>query len=157
MKTTRRTAKLLTFGRGGHSVEYGTVREAWGDSKSTLSGYETPESWTPEKASADGVPDGCPVIDYRPNPYAVISGPMVDVDLAPGTVDGFTDADRKTAAMMLPGMSGGFAQLATVAQAKEYGGLDRVSVDLYCAYYRTQGCRIGIVADGRLVWEGGAR
>jgi len=58
---------------------------------------------------------------------------------------------------MLPGMSGGFAQLATVAQAKGYGGLDRVAVDLYLAYYRAQGCRVGIVAGGLIVWEGGAR
>ena len=72
-----RTAKLVCFGRGGDSVEYGGGCHG--------SGYGTPEN--PHASAGCIIPDGTPAIDKRPAIETaegmnwVFKGPMCNPDL----------------------------------------------------------------------------
>jgi len=90
--------------------------------------------------------------DYDTFARLVISGPMVDPGLAPGTVKRFTDTE--TAARMADGLEGAFKALAELAQDATYGGLDYVAVDVYEGLLRgVPGVKIGHVRAGVVEWE----
>lgn len=93
--------------------------------------------------------------DNRAFTAFVLNGPMVDCKLAPDASDQFTDADRKRAQMMLPGLGGEFRTLAAIAIADhEYTGLDSVSVETYeTLLRRIPRMKIGHVHSGAVVWE----
>ena len=104
--------------------------------------------------------ENCLVYDADKTDYAlfvrlIVSGPMIDVDLPPNTVDKFTERDREAAKRMLPGLSGGFEVIAKLAIDKEkYSGLDSVSLDVYEKLLRQlPGMKIGRVVHGKVVWE----
>lgn len=148
--------KLISFGRGGHTIHYASQPTPHGSTKSTLSGYDTPESLkiTPDL-------EGVPVVDVRaavdtPEGFKqVLSGPMVDVDLPPDGHKPLGEQERQAAASMMGpgGLSGSFATLATLAQDRTYGGLDYVGVGIYLALWQKAGARIGRVEGGHIVWE----
>jgi len=84
----------------------------------------------------------------------VFKGPMCKPGLPPGTVKRFSLEERKAAVSMLPGLSGGFADLAAMALAG-LSSLDEVAVDVYEACLRAvPGMKIGHVRNGSVEWEG---
>lgn len=85
----------------------------------------------------------------------VISGPMVDPTLEPGTVKRFGEDEKRAMLGMLPGLGGAFATLATLAMA-DVSSLDYVATDVYLAMLRERvpGVRFGRVERGSVVWEG---
>jgi hypothetical protein len=103
--------------------------------------------------------EGCLVYDAEGtdfNTFAklVISGPMVKFTLPAGQVERFSDEDRAAARRMLPGLSGGFDTVATLAQSITYCGLDYVALDVYEALLRAvPGMKVGHVVKGKIVWE----
>jgi hypothetical protein len=83
----------------------------------------------------------------------VFKGPMCKPGLPLGTVKRFSLEERNAAAAMLPGLSGGFADLAVMALAG-LSSLDEVAVDVYEALLRTvPGMKIGHVRNGSVEWE----
>lgn len=143
--------KLVQFGAGGDSVQYGRYY--------TCSGYGTPES--PHAAAPETVPDGTPVIDKRaaiktPEGYSwVFRGPMVNVDLPPGGQDRCLTINPLFASAMAENEFGGLLALQTthLTASEEPGPLDCVSIAEYIAGWREHGARIGTYQDGRIVWE----
>jgi hypothetical protein len=84
----------------------------------------------------------------------VISGPMVDPSLGPDEVNRFTTKDRDAMTQMLPGLQGGFKTLATLALDQNYGGLDKVGVNIYYTLLKqVSGMRLGHVRGGKVEWE----
>jgi hypothetical protein len=84
----------------------------------------------------------------------VFSGPMVNPELPPNGVEHFSDADRKAALRMLPGLSGGYDTLAMLAQSEAFTGLDYIGVGVFEALLRSvPGVRIGHVKNGAIAWE----
>lgn len=104
-----------------------------------------------------GAVEGCLVYDAAEADreaftHLVLSGPMCDPELAPGTVNRFTD--QTTAARMAPWLGGAFQQIAAAAQDPEYGGLDYVAVDVYRTLLaKVPGIKLGTVRAGVVVWE----
>ena len=154
----KRTAKLVSFGGGGDTVEYGNGCHG--------SGYGTPEN--PHAADPDthDIHDGCPVIDKRaaietPEGYAwVFRGPMVDVDLPPASVDTCPElADSiMVRAMIADGPTNEFGELAVMQMAhatesKQPGPLDSVDIATYIEGWSEHGARIGHYENGQIVWD----
>jgi hypothetical protein len=146
-------AKLVKFGNGGDTIYY--------SKGSTCSGYGTPER--PHAAEGKDIPDGTPCIDMR-EPCArsagiklSISGPMVNVDLAPGQVSraGKITGIFAHAVTSEPGNQ--FGQLINLHNSlegkAEYGALDDVAIDIYLALWRAVGARIGNYQDNQPVWQ----
>lgn len=156
-------AFLICFGLGGHSVETAETYKDGTRVKGSLSGYDSPESF--ERALAHGEKaeypplGGVPVLDQRrvlrANPMLSVRSPLVDVDLAEGTVDRL---DTAAAQRMLPGLSGGFDTLAAAALAHagklEPGPLDGVSVADFIAWWVSRDARLGRMDETgtRIVW-----
>lgn len=152
-----RTAKLVTFGRGGDTVEYSRWEHG--------SGYGSPENPHAADPTSHEIPDGCPVIDMRPAVDAgpgvamAISGPMVNVDLEPGEVDALCDTTPNLMAATMkaePGNAFGALlvnQEFARAQGRKYGPLDSVDLETYISLWREAGARIGTVQGGEFIWE----
>ena len=84
----------------------------------------------------------------------ILSGPMVSPDLPPDGVDRFSNADRKSALRMLPGLSGGYDTLAILAQDETFTGLDKVGVKVFEGLLRqVPGIKIGHIQNGEVTWE----
>jgi hypothetical protein len=159
----KRIAKLVWFGRAGDTVEYGGGCHS--------SGYGSPEK--PHAAATAGkgddfvIPDGCPVLDKRPaldTPEGyrfVYSGPMVNVDLAPGEVDRIGDiSDSIVAQAVMAEPGNGFGPLAaySIAQTKAkakatYNSLDHVDTATYVRLWKELGARTGHYQGGIIVWD----
>jgi len=90
----------------------------------------------------------------------VVSGPMLDITLPPGTIDRFGKKEKAAAARMLGvgGLQGGFATVTALAitepETKQYGSLDSISLDLYLDYWRGLGAKVGRKIGGLVEWEG---
>lgn len=162
------TPRLVSFGRGGHTVHFASVRTSgFSSSKAQLQGYDSPESLefaiSQGKYADDGDLEGARVVDVRDAVGTaegfrqVVSGPMVDVDLPDDGHNGFSDDDRKAAAGMVGpgGLSGAFATMAVLAQDRTYGGLDYVGVGTYLDLWRKAGARTGRIEGGRIIWDAG--
>lgn len=152
------TAKLVCFGDGGDSVEYGEGCHG--------SGYGTPDRPHAAKPSDDKVfPDGTPAIDKRPALETeegfswVFNGPMVNVDLPPKTVDPCPDlTDSLMVRAMVEDRGNEFGNLAVLQIAhektsKQPGPLDSVDIDTYIEGWKQRGARIGHYQDGQIVWD----
>jgi hypothetical protein len=145
-----RFGKLLAFGNGGHSIHY---------SNAHLSGYDRPETFD----GWNDVENGCPVLDKRPaiaTPEGyrwVFKGPMVSVDLVDAEVSKCPDlADNMMVQAMQTDGSNTFGALATLQMAhsgSEPGPLDFVSIRQYIDGWRRFGARVGVVQNGKIVWE----
>jgi hypothetical protein len=122
-------------------------------SNGTLEGY---------LAEAD---DGCIVYDASEANSAsfiewVISGPMLDPALKPGTDNKFTKKDLKALARMAPGLEGGFRTAGALAAAgaldgKKYGSGDFVALDIWMVHFKkaVPDVKWGKVIKGQVVWE----
>jgi hypothetical protein len=101
--------------------------------------------------------DGTPVYDASDadlNSFAklVISGPILKVDLEPGTIQKF--GDKKAMLGMLPALEGGFKTLAVMCLS-DLASMDYIATDVYLTMLREQvsGVRFGTVQGGKVVWE----
>ena len=153
-----RIAKLVCFGRGGDSVEYGGGCHG--------SGYGTPEN--PHAARPSDtmeIPDGTYAIDKRPaietpEGYSwVFKGPMYNPDIPDGDCDPCPVPSELFAAAVTSDPSNPFGQLLTLHEAQKAtgrqkrSGLDSVSIAEYVQGWREHGARIGQYRDGVIVWE----
>lgn len=103
--------------------------------------------------------DGCLIYDADAadtDAFArlVITGPMCDASLEPGTVHPFGDDMKRAALGMLPGLSGGFETLAAMA-ISGLGSLDTVAPDVYIQLLkeRVPGVKTGKVINHLPVWD----
>lgn len=152
MRNSKRKAKLITFGNGGHGIDYGR--------HCRLSGYDRPETFD----SWGECPDGTPVIDKRPAVETkegfswVFRGPMVNVDLPDGACDALGDVSGNIMVQAMQTDSGNsYGSLAAIHEATRMtgkrGALDHVSLREYIDGWRAVGARIGVVKDRQFVWE----
>lgn len=151
-----RTAKLVCFGRGSDTVEYGGGCHG--------SGYGTPERPHASEIREGKelvIPDGTPVIDKRaaietPEGYAwVFRGPMVNVDLPDGGFDECPQPSAIMAGAMAENSYGGMlaVHLGQKARGVERGSLDHVSTREYVEGWKAVGARIGHYEGGQIVWH----
>jgi hypothetical protein len=85
----------------------------------------------------------------------IMRGPMCSPELPLGTVERFGEDLKKSAKMMLPGLSGGYEVFVKEALSdSSYTGLDKVAIDLYKELLKKiPGMRTGYVRNGSVVWE----
>jgi len=156
--------KLLTFGRGGFTVHYATVKlSESSSSKSCLEGYDSPDTFDCSKI--ENIPtDGIPVIDMRTAVKTaagykwVFHSPMVDVDLDDGAVDTF---DLSTVSPLIAtglcnawsGHAVLMADHAVTQKTQKRGSLDSVSVAEYVDGWREHNARIGRAYTTGIVFE----
>jgi hypothetical protein len=149
-----RTAKLVCFGRGGDSVEYGGGCHG--------SGYGTPES--PHAAAPSAtciIPDGTYAVDKRPaletaEGYSwVFKGPMCNPDIPDGECDPCPVPSDLFASAVAENEYGQLLTLnaAQKAAGHKRSGLDSVSIAEYVQGWREHGARIGQYVNGQIVWE----
>lgn len=158
-----KVASLITFGRSGHTVYWVPAWDERGyvSSPSRTQGYDDPESFVREVRAGkypnaywrdNGTPEGDVwVVDYSPNPYAVIDLPLPE----PGSwkADRF-EQHADSAAMMLIGLSGGFEGLTAYALTRpEWSGLDKVPTLEWVAAAKKAGLRIGRFNGHAITWE----
>jgi hypothetical protein len=150
---TTNIAKLVCFGRGGDSVEYG--KRCHG------SGYGTPERPHAADPKTCTIPDGTIAIDKRtaietPAGYAwVFNGPMVNVDLQDGDCSECPEPSPIFAGAVAGNEYGSLLtlQAAHKTAKKTPGPLDFVSIAEYVEGWRAVGARIGRYVAGKIVWE----
>ena len=100
--------------------------------------------------------DGTPIYDADEADFdafseLVISGPMEDVSLPPGTIS--SSGDDATLVRMLPGLQDGFATIAKLKLAG-YTSLDYVATDVYLGMLaKIPGMKIGKVVGHKVVWN----
>ena len=144
---------LISFGLGGHQMYFTD------DPNCTLSGYDSPESLLKYKVKDyDGryQLEGAVVIDKRECMSAAkcFASPLVSTGLKPGEIDHF-DTDLIDSSMMCKAMmdepGNGFGSMLKVAKTG-VGSLDSVAVDVYTAWWKDVGARIGRFEDGQIVW-----
>jgi hypothetical protein len=121
----------------------------------------------PLEANLDILADGGVCIDKRVCDESavitgVMSGPMADVSLAPGTTDRFCDVASKASPHFLEGLAmSGWGPLllhglASGETPERYGSLDRIALDLYAAFWARLGARVGYRAGPVIRWLDGA-
>ena len=145
---SKRIAKLVHFGLGGHGELYGQG--------CTCSGYDRPDTY-----DYSTVPDGTPVLDKRPaldSPEGlswVFKGPICDPDLSDEQIDRCPKPSPLFAGAMAEG-GGTFGMMVAINEAHDSpdpGPLDSVSVPVYIAGWVKRGARYGIVEGGKVVWQ----
>ena len=109
----------------------------------------------------DLVEDGW-VLDNRAaltaNPFLAVRQPLCKGDLPPGTVDKFDhDASQSIVAQVIASEpenpACGLAQL--MIAAPDCGAFDYVAPDVYAAWWRQHGARVGQRRGDTIVWEDG--
>jgi hypothetical protein len=158
-----RKAAVIGFGLGGHSIEYHAQR----GSKTSMSGYETPETFL-ERLNAGTAyhwdyTQGAWVVDKRAllkhshNPVGlVLRAPLLDPDLPAGTMERLEPVDPIFAGAVQNNEYGSMLEAQALCEASfpnEPGPLDYVSIDRYLEYWRLAGARIGQLVDGQILWE----
>ena len=148
--------RLISFGLGGHSIEFAPQ----GDTASSLSGYENPESFVERCRKGDYAEydlEDAYIIDKREilqeNPTLAYTVPMVSTSIDPGAVDKLSHKTKKQAAFLEPALQGSFGTLARLAQEPEYSGLDYVGLNIYRGIWRAYGAKTGIFKNGSIVWD----
>ncbi|AMV35705.1 hypothetical protein VN12_26670 [Pirellula sp. SH-Sr6A] len=147
-------AKLVCFGAGGDSVEWG------GGCRST--GYGSPERpHAAEPEDGKEYPDGTPVIDKRPAVKTkagfrhVFNGPIVQVDLEDEETEDLPEVSSVMAGALSEGGNeyGALLTLHKSQSRSKPGALDFVSIKKYVDGWREVGARIGFYKSGKIVWE----
>ncbi len=143
--------KLIGKGRNGWHAsgvgQWGTV---------SCSSYDTREEQLLKFAAQ--AEDGALVYDASKAgaefEVMVLSGPMFDPKLPPDGVDRFTKDDRAAMARMMPGLGGGFKDLAKAGMRETFCGFDKVGSKIYEEILSAvPGVRIGHVHGGQVVWK----
>jgi hypothetical protein len=151
MNKTGYTVAVLGFGLGGHHEEYSNVT-------ATLSGYDSPENWTPD----EGVNyEGCIVIDKREvvtaRPSLAYRSPILAATIT--ETDPFPrNLCASPMAQAVGSQNGTIAACNAMQQATpeaEPGPFDRVPVPIYRQWWENNGARTGQVIAGRIVWSDG--
>ena len=135
----KRVAKLVEFGRGGDSVNFG--------GGCTCSGYGNPDS--PHAAKGD-IPDGTFAIDKRDaveTPEGlkwVFNGPMCNPDIPDGECDACPQPSAIMAEALTSDSSNQFGQLLTMQENQrgvghKRSGLDTISISEYVEGWRDHG------------------
>jgi len=150
-------AKLVTFGEGGNTVEYTRNHHS--------SWYRVPENFFGEGAYDPADFEGVPYVDKRPAIATdegfkfVFTGPMCNVDLAPGEVDRF-DMSNAMGSVVGPALmldeGNAYGSILGIALAQnldgsEYGSLDSVDTATYLALWRKLGAEIGEIRGGKFI------
>lgn len=151
MKPTDKTpVAVLGFGLGGHHEEM---------KNSYLSGYDRPHNWRPDD---DKDYTHTVVIDKRPavekDFSAAFRSPLLGVGLEGIEKFSLGRGDSRMVATFAENSPtiAGCVVLQTTTALDAIGPLDRVGLNLYTAWWKTAGARIGKVnAGGRIVWEDG--
>jgi len=155
------TARLITFGLGGHSVEL-EYPEGSLSPTSHLSGYDDPESFWRRlyDGESDRYPDGCPVIDKRSilleHPGLAFTSPMPKIGIDKPEIFSGQDSLIAQAVLQDPGNSfGTYLRIDRTQKkfSKEPSSLDYVPIPYYVEWWRKRGARVGTVQGGRFVWE----
>lgn len=154
-------AKLVEFGNGGHTENYGRHHRC--------SGYDRPHNW---RISKDTDYSDCIFLDKIPaiatdEGYKwVFSGPLVDVDLKDGECNELGEVSEILEMAMDGNAYGNLLKLHNAQKAKsddvekakklktkKRGALDQVSRKEYVLGWLERGARIGRLVNGELVWE----
>lgn len=148
----KRPADIISFGRGGHRIQFGKNR--------TLSGYENPESFVKEmnagfyERNGCVILEGCPCVDIRKaietkEGYKhVFSGPMCNPDLQEGQIEECPEPSPIFAAAVADNQFGQLLAVQKLQKAKEpkkAGGLDMVSVAEYLRGWEAVGASVGVL------------
>ena len=151
----REIVRIITFGLGGHGMEI-VHPDSKFSPKSSLSGYDRPETFKFERYEKYEIPDGTPVLDKRvplaENPRLSLNSPLVDPLLPPGSYEEAPEPSE----FMLAGLEGAFQALAVMAKTRKttgFTGLDSVDVETFVEWWRERGARVGKVVDRAFVWE----
>lgn len=102
--------------------------------------------------------DGGAVIDARAvldaDPGIAGRSPYVDPYLPAGTVRNAHGLSHPALAAVARGVWGGSAERMLASCTEHpFTGFDTVSLDLYVAFWRRSGARVGRMAGGTLLWE----
>ena len=153
--TELRKVALILFGLGGHVFHFTD------DPNSTLSGYDSPESLLKYNVKDyDGryQLEGAVVIDKRAcmSVAKCYASPLVSTGLKPGEIDRFDMANITGSLMCTAMMEDPGNEFGTILKGAELAGissLDSVAVDVYTAWWKDAGARIGRFEDGGISWD----
>jgi len=139
-------AALVTFGLGGDTVHL--------KGGGTITGYGSPE----KPHAGNDVPDGTLALDKLPalakdeGVRLAIGGPLVKVDLDPGTVDKLGKASSPMADFMMNDPGNGFGNILRLHNSQvnsKYCALDHVATDIYIGLWRDIGAIVGQMQGGK--------
>jgi len=151
----RSVAKLVVFGEGGDTVEYG------GGSRG--SGYGRPSNPHAADPKTTIIPDGTIVLDKRPAVETkdglswVFRGPMVNVDLKEGEIERCPTPSYLLQEALKTNAYGALLAIHRSQQEHEVTSLDSVSIVDYCAGWVKVGARIGHYEGGEIIWHNDPR
>lgn len=156
------TYVLVHCARFGSSAYARTRETAYGSVvSSTLQGYcRTAAEWLSDHpADRYRVEDGAPFVEtahLHDTPgfvRAVMRAPLFNAELGPREVRKWGDTVTGASPDFIAALSaGGFGAALACGPL---GGLDYVGADIYCAYWRGHGARVGayVAADHSVRWE----
>jgi hypothetical protein len=131
-----------------------------------VTGYHAPAAHTHAHPNAgellSQLEDGGTVIDARAALDAdiglAVRAPYVDPFLPPATICNSHGLSRPALAAVARGFWGGnSARMLETSPEEPFKGFDTVSLDLYTAFWRRTGARVGRMADGAVAWEDAPR
>lgn len=105
-----------------------------------------------------GLEEGGVILDSREaidqNFGLVLRSPYVDPYLAPGTITNAHGLPRNALGAVARGFWGQDAEVMLDTSAEfPFTGFDTVALDLYVAFWKAGGARVGRRTNGTLVWE----
>jgi hypothetical protein len=151
---------LITFGLGGHGIDY---HEPGSRHSGHLSGYESPENFVKRVAAGDYTEydlNGVPVVDKRyavaRKPALAITLPMHNGALEPNEIDKLDRGDGSFIET-LGGMNQGnmWGTLCNLSKAPQFSGLDQVGTAVYLSLWQQNGARLGVFRNGAIEWSDG--
>ncbi len=167
MVRKREVVKLITFGLGGHTFEFGRGHH--------LSGYDKPDTLDvsyyaqyPDHDYAYDIPDGTPCLNKIPaveaNPGFAFSSPLLNVDLPDEGYEAFADTARGVSEFFLEAiaqpesfgligaMAGAEAKGKATRSKANPGPFDEIGIAAYLRWWKVRGAIVGTVQGGKIVW-----
>lgn len=137
---------------GGWTLFAKSIRRSNGSSQSQLQGYHGQlEKHLPELEEGSLVLDTRPCEGRKDWIHNVLSGPLVNPDLAPGEVDSLTDTED-----CIFHEVGGFAGMLAIHEnlhrQGKLGSLDKVSPEMLCAWWKERGAKVGYIKEGEMIF-----
>lgn len=168
----REVAKLISFGLGGHGIDIvrldDDMTERTGQlqySSSSLSGYESPESFEARYAAGDYrqyVFEETPVVDKREvvayRPGLAFTMPMHGATLESNQIERLQVGNGQFLRMLGEANRGNLWGALCHLQLSDqsFSGLDSVGTAIYLKLWLNQGARIGFFREGKIHWQDGA-